>query len=145
MSFLFISLCSFSGKSNDDCDDSDAKIVRSSPKMMSLWNHALESNKAVWLDVIDLGPNVLLRKVEEFEGISQATEHSYPALVMSSEDGSSSSISTFEDDSHSDFFPEDDVFSDDEYYDSESFEELETSAPPGSLPIDLIAEKLDKK
>ncbi|KAJ6719595.1 CRS2-ASSOCIATED FACTOR 1 CHLOROPLASTIC [Salix purpurea] len=113
--------------------------------MMSLWNHALESNKAVLLDEIDLGPDALLRKVEEFEAISQATEHSYPALVMSSEDGSSNSISTFEDDSQSEFFSEDDVFSDDEYYDSESFEEVETSAPPGSLPIDLIAEKLDKK
>ena len=113
--------------------------------MMLLWKHALESNKAILLDEIDLGPDALLTKVEEFEGISQATEHSYPALVMSSEDGSSNSISTFEDDSHSENFSEDDMYSDDEYYDSESFEELETSAPPGSLSIDLIAEKLDKK
>jgi hypothetical protein len=141
---LFISLL-FSGKSDDDCDNSDAKIVSSSPKMMLLWKHALESNKAILLDEIDLGPEALLTKVEEFEGISQATEHSYPALVMSSEDGSSNSISTFEDDSHSENFSEDDMYSDDEYYDSESFEELETSAPPGSLSIDLIAEKLDKK
>ncbi|KAJ6897702.1 CRS2-associated factor 2 [Populus alba x Populus x berolinensis] len=134
-----------SGKSDDDCDNSDAKIVSSSPKMMLLWKHALESNKAILLDEIDLGPDALLRKVEEFEGISQATEHSYPALVMSSEDGSSNSISTFEDDSHSEIFSKDDMYSDDEYYDSESFEELETSAAPGSLSIDLIAEKLDKK
>lgn len=127
-----------SGKSDDDCDNSDAKIVSSSPKMMLLWKHALESNKAILLDEIDLGPDALLTKVEEFEGISQATEHSYPALVMSSEDGSSNSISTFEDDSHSENFSEDDMYSDDEYYDSESFEELETSAPPGSLSIDPL-------
>jgi len=38
------------------------------------------------LDEIDLGPDALSRKVEEFKSISHATEHSYPALVMSGED-----------------------------------------------------------
>ncbi|CAK7332655.1 unnamed protein product [Dovyalis caffra] len=134
-----------SGKSDDDCDYSDAKIVSSSPKMMSLWKHALESNKAVLLNEIDLGPDALLRKVEEFESVSQATEHSYPALVMSSEDDTSNSISAFEDDSLSESFCEDEMYSDDEYCDSESFEDVDTSVPPGSLPIDLIAEELNNK
>jgi hypothetical protein len=31
------------------------------------------------------------------------------------------------------------------YYDSESIEETETSAPPESSPVDLIAEKLNEK
>ena len=68
MSFLFISLL-FSGKSDDDCDNSDAKIVSSSPKMMLLWKHALESNKAILLDEIDLGPDAILRKVEKLKSI----------------------------------------------------------------------------
>lgn len=116
--------------------------------MMSLWKRAIESSKAILLDEIDLGPDALLRKVEEFESISQATEHSYPALVLSNEDGINNSMSAFEDGSLSENFDEDDTYSDDEYeedeyYDSDSFEEVETSVPSGSLPIDLIAKKLN--
>ena len=67
-------------------------------KMMLLWKRAFELSKALSLDEIDLGPDALLKKVEEFEGISQATGHSYQALILSSEDGTSSSIAESEDD-----------------------------------------------
>ncbi|KAF2292765.1 hypothetical protein GH714_027953 [Hevea brasiliensis] len=90
-----------SGKLNDDCSNPDANIVRSSPKMISLWKRAIEASKAILLDEIDLGPDDLLRKVEEFENISQATEHSYPAVILSNEDGANNIMSAFEDGSPS--------------------------------------------
>lgn len=115
--------------------------------MMALWKHAIESSKALLLDETNLGPDALLKKVEEFEGISQATEHSYPALILSSKDGRSSSVAESEDDSQSDGYIEDEIYSDsddDDYvnYDSDSFEDVDSSVPPGSLPVDMIAEKL---
>lgn len=118
--------------------------------MMSLWTHSIDTCKALLLDELDLDPDALLKKVEEFEGISQATEHSYPALILSSEDGTSSSIQVYEDvpqngpyseyeevysDNDDDYVHGDDT-DDDALYDSDS-------VPPGSLPIDVIAEKLD--
>ena len=114
---------------------------------MSLWKRAIESSKALLLDEINLGPDALLKKVEEFEGISQATEHSYPALILSSEDGTSSSMAESEDDPQSEGYDEDDIYNDsddDEYenYYSDSFEEVESSVPLGSLPVDMIADKL---
>lgn len=110
--------------------------------MLSLWKRALESNKAMLLDEINLGPDALLKKVEEFEGISQATEHSYPALIVSGEDGTSSSMAEFDelprndDDDDDDFVDDYDEENDDVYYDSDS------SLPLGTLPIDVIANKL---
>ena len=59
---------------------------------MSLWERAIESNKALLLDEMTLGPDALLEKVEEFEGMSLATEHSCEAVVLSSEDGSDCSM-----------------------------------------------------
>lgn len=124
-------------------------IVRSSPKMMSLWNRAIESSKAMLLDEINLGPDELLKKIEEFEGLSQATEHSYPALILSNEDGATGSMAEFEDCSQSEtydennFCPEED-FDDNEFYDSDS-SDLDTEVPLGSLPVDHIAERLRRK
>lgn len=112
--------------------------------------NTIDTNKALLLDELDLDPDALLTKIEEFEGISQATEHSYPALILSSEDGTSSSIQVYEDvpqngpyseyeevysDNEDDYVHDDDT-DDDALYDSDS-------VPPGSLPIDVIAEKLD--
>ncbi|KAL5762098.1 hypothetical protein ACOSP7_018362 [Xanthoceras sorbifolium] len=136
-----------SGKPNEDDCKPNPETVRSSPKMMSLWKRAIESSKALLLDEINLGPDDLLKKVEEFENISQATEHSYPALVLSSEDGASSSMAEFkESEYHSDddIYPEDDIDDDDEYYDSDS-SELDPLVPIGSLPVDQIAERLRRK
>ncbi|XP_074307203.1 CRS2-associated factor 2, chloroplastic-like [Silene latifolia] len=77
-----------------DSDDSDEGSgpteVCSSPRMMSLWKRAVDSNKALILDQTNLGPDALLEKVEEFEAMIQETEYSYPALVVSNEDRMSS-------------------------------------------------------
>ena len=117
---------------------------------MSLWMRAVESNKALLLDEIALDPDALLEKVEEFEGMSLATEHSREAVVLSSEDGSGSSMAELEDGSYSEEFGgENDIYSDDdivnEYYDDDSIEEVDSSIPLGSLPVDKIAEMLGKE
>ncbi|XP_050206705.1 CRS2-associated factor 2, chloroplastic [Mercurialis annua] len=134
-----------SGKFDDECSNPDAHW---SPKMTSLWKRAIESNKAILLDRINLGPDDLLRKVEEFESISQATEHSYPAVISASEDGANNAMETFGYDPVSENLAEDDTdndyeYEDDEYF-SDSFEEVDTVVPRGSLRIDLLAEKLDQ-
>ncbi|PON44849.1 RNA-binding, CRM domain containing protein [Parasponia andersonii] len=138
-----------SGKTDGD---SGTKTVRTSPKMLSLWKRAIESNKAMLLDQIDLGPDALLKKVEEFEGISQATEHSYPALILSAEDGTSSSMAESKDFPRNDcssetetYTNEDyDDFIDDDYDDDVGYYDSDSSPPLGSLPIDVIAKKLSQ-
>lgn len=90
--------------------------MRSSPKMTSLWKRAIESNKALLLDEIGLGPDALLKVVEAFEAVSQGTEHSYTALVTSSKDGSSSgsgSNAEYEGGDGEDY-SEDEMFSEDD-------------------------------
>ncbi|KAJ9708892.1 hypothetical protein PVL29_000742 [Vitis rotundifolia] len=109
--------------------------------MMSLWKSAIESSKALLLGEIGLGPDALLKVVEEFEGISQATEHSYPALVMSSEDGTGGTKAEYEG-YNSEDYSEDEIYNDDdddEYLVNESMEEMESPVPLGSLPVDLLA------
>lgn len=132
------------GKEDDKPCKPDAKTVITSPKMMSLWKRSIDSNKALLLDELDLDPDALLKKVEEFDSVSQATEHSYPALIVSSEDGSGSSVQVFEEDQRDPYSEYDDYIDndydnesdDDEFYESDSI-------PMGSLPVDVIAEKLD--
>lgn len=125
----------------------DTKAVSASPKMMSLWKSAIESSKALLLDEIGLGPDALLKVVEEFEGISQATEHSYPALVMSSEDGTGGTKAEYEG-CNSEDYSEDEMYNDDdddEYLVNESLEEMESPVPLGSLPVDLLAKQLGEE
>lgn len=110
---------------------------------MSLWNRAIESNQALLLDDLGLGPDALLKKVEEFERMSQATVHSFPALIVPSEDFPGNQIEEPEEDSSLD---DGDHQSYDSEYDDESdindsFDGMESSAPLGSLPIDLITEQ----
>ncbi|CAI0386288.1 unnamed protein product [Linum tenue] len=128
-------------------EDRDTETVRSSPKMMSLWNRAIESSKAIVLEETNLNPDELLTKVEEFEIISQATEHSYPAVILASEDGTSvREISSGEDEEYIDNEleeEEDEDDDDDDFYDSDSFGEVDLTAAPGSLAIDEIAKRLD--
>ncbi|KAK0573396.1 hypothetical protein LWI29_007516 [Acer saccharum] len=57
-----------------------SETVRLSPKMMSFWKRAIELSKTLLLDEINLGPDELLKKVEEFENISEATKHSYSPI-----------------------------------------------------------------
>ncbi|KAL6505532.1 CRS1 YhbY [Orobanche hederae] len=67
-------------------DISDWKSGKaSSPRMMSLWQRAIELGKASILDELDLSPDRLLSMVEEFDSTSQEIiEHSYPAMIKHS-------------------------------------------------------------
>ncbi|KAK6922249.1 RNA-binding, CRM domain [Dillenia turbinata] len=128
------------GANNLD-ESGNQDTVRSSPKMLSLWKRALESSKALLIDEKGLGPDALLKKVEEFEGMSQATEHSFSALVLSTGDDTTNlntgSGSDIEDDYEDDFCNSD--YEDD---DDDVLDDLGTSGPLGSLPIDRIAKHL---
>ncbi|CAL5197264.1 unnamed protein product [Lathyrus oleraceus] len=138
------------GMVNDNQSKHMGNMVNSSPKMLSLWKSAIESNKALLLEEFNLGPDALLEKVEEFEGISHATEHSHPAFISSSEDafeGSEDNYSNEEGldnvddyDRNSDDEDDFDHYTDDE--DNEFNDIVVTSAQPGSLPIDLLVGKL---
>ncbi|KAK4423838.1 CRS2-associated factor 2, chloroplastic [Sesamum alatum] len=123
---------------------SDAKSVCSSPKMMSLWQRAIESGKASVLDEIDLSPDELLSKIEEFESTSQATEHSYPAIIYSNREGPLTLNAKYKNSLEDYGYSEED--SDDADYNDklndDSFEVAESSVPLGSLPVDLIAKEL---
>ncbi|KAL8550512.1 hypothetical protein ACS0TY_009075 [Phlomoides rotata] len=122
---------------------SDAETVISSPKMTMLWQRALELGKASVLDEINLSPDELMSKVEEFESTSQAIEHSYPALIFSNRKGSSTSTSQLEDDDSEDkdYSEDDDSFDgyEDRFRINDSFDAVVNSVPQGSLPIDLLA------
>ncbi|XP_020590779.1 CRS2-associated factor 2, chloroplastic isoform X2 [Phalaenopsis equestris] len=120
----------------EDDSDGESKFMKavSSPKMMSLWKRALELNKALLLEETDLTPDSLLQIVEEFEGISS----------QAAEPGISSDL----DDTEAEYGNNGNngnQVEDDEEYDqgsNEFCEELESSVPFGSLPVDLIAERL---
>lgn len=131
-------LCEYS----DSGSSRDAKTEKSSPRMMSLWQSAIDSGKALLLDNTDLDPEELLEKVEEFGSVSQVVEHSYPALVMSSEDNSLHTkhhhSNTTE---NSDDYDEQEEF-DDESHISYSFKDADFTVPPGSLPVDSIVRQL---
>lgn len=136
----------FSGMIEDKVRKSAAKKV-SVTKLVSLWKRALELNKAMLLEEIELGPDALLEKVGAFEDTAQATEHSYPAMVLPNTGSDSNSntdhLSQSEiDDSH------DEIFSDideDEDYDSDLLEGSELSLPPGSLPVDFIVGEFNRE
>ncbi|MCD7449093.1 CRS2-associated factor [Datura stramonium] len=135
-----------SSGSAKDYSKTDAKTGSSSPKMMSLWKNAIDSGKALLLGDIDLKPDDLLNKVEEFVSISQATEHTYPALVLSSKRVPEQSEliwkgSSDDDDNDSDDEISDDDDHEDKYYINNSFEALESSVPKGLLPVDLIVKE----
>ncbi|KAL2519546.1 CRS2-associated factor 2 [Abeliophyllum distichum] len=125
------------GYSASVTNNSDAKSVRASPRMMSLWKRAIESRKASVLDEIDLSPDDLLLKVEEFGIISLAMEHSYPATILSNKEGPGSSTKQWKSDEDDDNYSEGD-----KCYINESFEAVESSVPLGSLPVDFIATQL---
>lgn len=143
-----------SGKSDDGSQEPTTIKTISSPRMMSLWKHAIESNKALLLDETDLGPDALLEKVEAFEGMTQAAEHSYPARPVSGEDGTTNLIAANKvsrDDEDFDDRPigddDDDDDDEEEFEDcsNDPFEEAEPAGPLGSLAVDLIAKRLQKE
>ncbi|CAH2033717.1 unnamed protein product [Thlaspi arvense] len=118
-------------------EESGPNTVISSPKMMSLWKRALESSKAVVLEELDLSPDDLLEKVEEFEGTSQAAEHTYTALVLPSNDGAEDYV---DDEDRPEVYSDIADDFDDECSDDD--ESLEPVGPVGSLPVDKIVRKL---
>lgn len=139
------------GETDDACEVRDVNKVISSPKMTSLWERAIQTSKALLLNDLNLSPDDLLKRVEEFEGITQATEHSYPALVLSSERATGSSVAAYEDGSTSqsedygeDGFPFGDSDEYDDFCEDDPFEEADWSAPLGSLPVDRLTEKLSQ-
>lgn len=132
-------------ESDDDSHASGPNKVSSSPRMMSLWKRALESNKALLLTETDLGPDALLEKVEEFEGMTQAAEHSYPALVISGQDRTSYPVAEDKENDEFDDWSGDEEYDEIEEYGDDPFEEAESPGPLGSLPVDLIAKRLHDK
>ncbi|KAK9707383.1 hypothetical protein RND81_07G194000 [Saponaria officinalis] len=130
-------------------DERNPNEVRSCPRMMSLWKRALESNKAVLVDQTDLGPDALLEKVEEFEAVTQAAEHSYPALVLPGDAGTSNNSEAdgqgSKNDEEFDNWSTDEDENEVDYYGNDPFVEAEFVGPLGSLPVDLIAKRLIKE
>ncbi|KAG9459925.1 hypothetical protein H6P81_004433 [Aristolochia fimbriata] len=128
--------------SDQSCEPYIKPIVKtsvSSPKMMALWQRAIESNKALLLEETDLRPDALLEKVEIFEGQSQAVEHSYPALLLPN-GIDSTEMEDQEDESEEEDDDDEDEF--DDFEDNGIRDELELSAPPGSLPLDSLVKQL---
>jgi len=121
-----------------------AESIAKHPKMFLLWKRAIDSHKALLLDDnTELSPDSLLERVEEFQGLSQAAEHSYPALILSG--GDSSENVQPSDDDNDEFSDTDRTSGDFEDYDidiGDSFEEVDPSVPYGSLPVDSIEERL---
>ncbi|XP_057752997.1 CRS2-associated factor 2, chloroplastic [Arachis stenosperma] len=138
---------------DDNQSEQEGNVVNTSPKMLSLWKRAIESSKALLLDEFNLGPDALLEKVEEFEGVSQAMEHSYPALILSNENDAKGSIASFEDDIEDSYSSQDglptedegDEDNDDDFLEDDLFDVVDSSAEPGSLPIDFVVNKLKPK
>lgn len=116
---------------------SESRTVVSSPRMMLLWRRAIELNKAMVLEDIGVGPDDLLKVVEEFETVSQVAEHTYDAVIVSNEEKSDDREEEEED------YSEDESEFDDEDSDDDEYGDLsEKSAPPGSLPVDFLVEQL---
>jgi hypothetical protein len=109
-----------------------------SPKMLSLWRNAINSSKALLLDEseLDLCPNSLLKRVEDFESASQAMEHSYPALIVTDAEEDDKTKLDMVDDQEVE--GKKTVTSDDDA----NLKEPNDTVPFGFLPIDLIVSKL---
>ena len=146
-----------SGETDDNQYKHDGNMVNTSPKMLSLWKRAIQSSKALLLDEFNLGPDALLEKVEEFDTVSQALEHSHPAFSLSSkENDAEGSSANFENSYSSDGLhteeeeeeeEDEDEDEDEDYYDDEDDDlyAVDTSAQPGSLPVDMIVKKLKQR
>ncbi|KAI4383015.1 hypothetical protein MLD38_008899 [Melastoma candidum] len=105
------------GESNEMQSQGESKEVISSPKMISLWRRAINSNKALLLDEPNVSPDDLLKIVEEFDGATRAAEHSFPAIISSKESEPDDAATSFEGG-------------------------WQSNSPLGSLPIDRLAKKL---
>lgn len=124
------------------------------PKMFKLWKSAVDSSLALLLDDAEannLTPDSLLTLVEEFSVTSQAVEHSFPALLVTNGDDSLSAEYMNDEPETSVAGNEEGQLEqspdlrDDEHFDLDMFERLESSVPLGSLPIDSMIERLNSE
>jgi hypothetical protein len=128
------------------------------PKMFKLWKSAVDSSLALLLDdaeANDLTPDLLLTLVEEFSLTSQAAEHSFPALLVTNGEVNTESLSAEyknDDESETRIAGNDEGqdeqspdLCDDEHFELDMFERLESSVPLGSLPIDSMIEQLNSE
>ena len=126
--------------------------------MFKLWKSAVDSSLALLLDdaeANDLTPDSLLTLVEEFSVTSQAAEHSFPALLVTNGEVNTESLSA----EYINDEPETSIAGneegrqleqspdvcDDEHFELDMFERLESSVPLGSLPIDSMIEQLNSE
>lgn len=122
----------------------ESKEVISSPKMLSLWKRAIDSNKALLLDEPNVSPNDLLKRAEEFDNATRAAEHSSPAIISTKEGIADNAAAAFEDGWRSNGY-DGNIMSFDGDEDLSSMDHLfndNSHVPPGSLPIDSLAKKL---
>ncbi|XP_066314288.1 CRS2-associated factor 2, chloroplastic isoform X2 [Miscanthus floridulus] len=146
--------------SDMNSSDTDQVAIREvlRPKMFKLWKSAVDSSLALLLDdaeANDLAPDSLLTLVEEFSVTSQAAEHSFPALLVTNGEVNTESLSA----EYINDEPETSIFGneegrqleqspdlcDDEHFELDMFERLESSVPLGSLPIDSMIEQLNSE
>jgi hypothetical protein len=123
--------------------------------MFKLWKCAIESSIALSLDDDEanaLTPDTLLVRVEEFSITSQAVEHSFPALLVGNGKEGPEALNESEDESDDGIIrPQENQFEksldagDDDHFEYDMLERLESSAPLGSLPIDSVMEQLNSK
>ncbi|PAN30962.1 hypothetical protein PAHAL_5G384100 [Panicum hallii] len=151
-----------SGSDADEATDVGAQVaVREvlRPKMFKLWKSAVDSSLALLLDDAEannLTPDSLLTRVEEFSITSQAVEHSFPALVVANHEVNTESISAeyINDESETSIaagnqeenqLEQSPDLSNDEQFELDMLERLESSVPLGSLPIDTMMEQLNSE
>ncbi|CAD6231534.1 unnamed protein product [Miscanthus lutarioriparius] len=146
--------------SDMNSSDTDQVAIREvlRPKMFKLWKSAVDSSLALLLDdaeANDLTPDSLLTLVEEFSVTSQAAEHSFPALLVTNGEVNTESLSA----EYINDEPETSIAGneegrqleqspdvcDDEHFELDMFERLESSVPLGSLPIDSMIEQLNSE
>jgi len=126
--------------------------------MFKLWKSAVDSSLALLLDdaeANDLTPDSLLTLVEEFSVTSQAAEHSFPALLVTNGEVNTESLSAeYKNDDESETriagneegqVEQSPDLCDDEHFELDMFERLESSVPLGSLPIDSMIEQLNSE
>lgn len=151
-----LSVSSFASSSDESTDASDNVAIREvlRPRMFKLWKRAIESSIALSLDDNEadaLTPDALLARVEEFSITSQAVEHSFPALLV----GNSPEVVNagyMEDESEDETgnpqvnqFEQSPDVSEDDPFEYDMLERLESSAPLGSLPIDSVVDQLNSE
>ena len=122
--------------------------------MFKLWKRAIESSMALSLDddeVNALTPDMLLARVEEFSITSQAVEHSFPALLVTNGEDSPEVLDESEDESEDKITRREETQSEspdaneDDHFEYDMLERLESSAPLGSLRIDVVLEQLSRE